>query len=152
MPNHVHLVVVPASEESLGLVIGKVHGHFTQYANRTRGTSGHLWENRFYSCPMDETHVLCALRYVDRNPVRAGLFEHARDYEWSSALAHVSGRDEFGLIRMARWEELLGSSGIDWSRYVEKVDEEREIKELKAHTARGIFLSRGQAPGFAAAE
>lgn len=150
MPNHVHLVVVPASEESLGHAVGKVHGHFTQYANRTRGTSGHLWENRFYSCPMDERHVICALRYVDRNPVRAGLVEHPRDYEWSSAMAHAGESDRWGLIRMARWEELLGLFGIDWSQYVEEVDQEREIEELREHTARGVFLSRGQAPGLAA--
>ena len=71
MTNHVHLIVVPSHEDGLAEAIGRTHFVHTQYVNRLHGRSGHLWHGRFYSCPLDETHLWRSMVYIERNPVRA---------------------------------------------------------------------------------
>ena len=102
MTNHVHLVVVPSSEEALAKAIGRTHFAYTQYVNRLHGRSGHLWQNRFYSCMLDEPHLWSAMSYVERNPVRARIVRVAWRYRWSSAAAHVGGGDDSRLLDTAR--------------------------------------------------
>ena len=91
MTNHIHLIGVPAREDSLAKAIGRTHFLYTQYVNRMHGRTGHLWQNRFYSCAMDEAHAYQALCYVELNPVRAGMAKHAWEYAWSSARLHCDG-------------------------------------------------------------
>ena len=88
MSNHVHLVAVPASVDSLGRAMRRVNSRYATYVNRRQGWSGYLWQGRFYSTPLDESHFWSAVRYVERNPVRAGIVPRAEDYAWSSAAAH----------------------------------------------------------------
>ena len=88
MTNHVHLVVVPKTEASLAGALKPLHTIYSQHVNFTQGLSGRLWQGRFFSCPLDDEHAIAALRYVERNPVRAGLVAVAEDYLWSSAPAH----------------------------------------------------------------
>ena len=73
MSNHVHFVVVPEREGSLARGIGLAHRRFAAWQNARHGWLGHLWANRYFSTPLDETHLWRAVRYVERNPVRAGL-------------------------------------------------------------------------------
>jgi len=103
MTNHVHWVVVPEREDSMEVLFRRVHGRYAQYYNARRRRSGHLWQDRFFSCPLSETHMWRALAYVERNPVRAGLVGRAEEYEWSSAPGHVTG--EAG--GAAGWAELI---------------------------------------------
>jgi len=91
MANHVHLVAVPAHEDSLALAIGYAHLRWSRWVSRREGASGHVWANRFYSAPMDEPHLWAAIKYVELNPVYAGLAKRAEDYRGSSARAHVGG-------------------------------------------------------------
>ena len=93
MPNHVHLIVVPQSAESLRRAIGEAHRRYTRRINFREGWPGHLWQGRFASFVMDEDHLLTAARYVELNPVRAGLVQAPSRYRWSSAAAHLRGRD-----------------------------------------------------------
>jgi len=93
MTNHVHLIATPREPESLAKAVGRTHWLYTQYVNRLHGRSGHLWQNRFYSCALDEPHFYAAMIYVERNPVRARLVRRAWRYPWSSAAAHCDGRD-----------------------------------------------------------
>jgi len=88
MTNHIHLIGVPAREDSLAKAVGRTHFLYTQYVNRMHGRTGHLWQNRFYSCAMDQAHAYRALCYVELNPVRAGMVKRAWDYAWSSAPLH----------------------------------------------------------------
>ena len=88
MSNHVHLIAVPAQEESLSILFRRVHARYAQYYNARFGRSGHLWQNRFFSCMLCLSHLWFTLAYVERNPVRAGMVKHAADYHWSSAKAH----------------------------------------------------------------
>ena len=83
MTNHIHLVCVPEAEHALSKVLARVHGRLAQRINRRRKQRGHLWQGRFYACPMDESHCWAAIRYVERNPVRAGLVAKAEDLRWS---------------------------------------------------------------------
>ncbi len=115
MPNHVHLVAVPESAAGLRRAIGEAHRRYTSEVNRREGWTGHLWQGRFASFVMEERYLLAAARYVELNPVRAGLVERPGDYLWSSARGHLSGRDD-GLAKVAPlltmvpdWAAFLGS-------------------------------------------
>lgn len=89
MPNHVHVVAVPELPLSLALAFRDAHTAYSTYFNLRHGETGHLWQNRFFSCPLDEGHLHAAVRYVEMNPVRARIVSEPGDYEWSSAPAHL---------------------------------------------------------------
>ena len=111
MPNPVHLVAVPKSEEGLRRALGEAHRRYTRLINFREGWRGHLWQGRFSSFVMDESYLLAAARYVELNPVRARLVEKPELYPWSSAAAHVKGVDD-ALVKVA---PLLGLVN-DWRR------------------------------------
>jgi len=104
MTNHVHLVSVPQEASSLSLAIGRTHTRYTQRYNARMGMIGHLWQDRFYSSPLDEVALWMALRYVELNPVRAGLVREPWEYPWSSAFAHIGGPDLSGLLDLDYWK------------------------------------------------
>jgi putative transposase len=135
MINHVHLVVVPETEESLALALGRTHYHYAQYINALHARSGHLWQGRFCSCAMEDAHAVAALRYVERNPVAAGLVSRAWDYEWSSAAAHVGRKDRTGLLDLDAWRERWPAE--DWRKLLQSPDDERSISALEHSTACG---------------
>jgi putative transposase len=91
MPNHVHLIAVPETEEALARAVGETHRIYATEINRRQGWQGHLWQARFSSTVMDEGYLLAAARYVERNPVRAELVAAPEKYPWSSARCHVEG-------------------------------------------------------------
>ncbi len=113
MPNHVHLIAVPEREESLARGIGEAHRRYTRHINFRQGWKGYLWQGRFASFPMDEDYLLAACRYVELNPVRARICDRPEGYRWSSARAHLSGKDDVlvkvqpMLERVSNWAELL---------------------------------------------
>ena len=78
MADHIHAVVVPDRPDSLALLFRRVHGPYAQYVNTRSHHSGHLWQNRFYSCPLSFSHLTATLNYVEQNPCRAGLVERSR--------------------------------------------------------------------------
>ena len=85
MDNHVHLIVVPRQEDSLTKAIGETHQLYTRMINFRERWRGYLWQGRFKSVPLDEKYLYAAVRYVERNPVRAKIVKKAEDYLWSSA-------------------------------------------------------------------
>ena len=135
MANHIHLVVVLREEESLAVTLRRTHGRYAQYLNARRRRSGHLWQNRFYSCPLEERHLWTALRYVERNPVRAGLVEEAQNHAWSSAQSHLSGIDRLRLLDLDFWREAGGAER--WSALLAGVEEELELRRLRSATYAG---------------
>ena len=92
MPNHVHLIAVPKSADELRRAIGEAHRRYTRRVNFREGWRGHLWQGRFASCPLDGSYLLAATRYIEQNPIRAGLVDRPEGYLWSSASAHLSGK------------------------------------------------------------
>jgi len=92
MTTHVHLLTRPGTEEALFKMMQGVTFCYTQYINRNYGRTGRLWESRYHSCIVDEEKYLWAVaRYIEQNPVRAGMVEKAEDYPYSSARAHIKG-------------------------------------------------------------
>ena len=71
MPNHVHLILTPRDAVGIGLAVGEAHRRYTNFVNARGRRTGHLFQSRFASVVMDETHLLAAARYVPMNPVRA---------------------------------------------------------------------------------
>ncbi len=94
MPNHVHLVVVPKTEDGLRATLSQAHRIYSRHINLRYDWRGHLWQERFHSFLMDERYLLATVRYVERNPVVAGLCESAEEWQWSSAGAHLRAKDD----------------------------------------------------------
>ena len=97
MPNHVHLILTPRSEDGLRRAVGEAHRRYTVFVNARARWTGHLFQARFASVVMDEGHLLAAARYVSLNPVRARLVARVEDWPWSSMRAHITGKDD-GLV------------------------------------------------------
>ena len=135
MPDHVHLIAVPHSADALRLAIGEAHRRYTRRVNFREAWRGHLWQGRFASFVMDEPYLLAAARYVELNPVRAKLVVAASEYRWSSARAHLKGKDD-GLVRVRPLLELAGS----WRRLLTSAVSEEELREFRAHERTGRAL------------
>src|SRR5215510_12113960 len=132
MPNHVHLVAVPERQESLGKAMRWAHGNYAGYFNARYGTVGHLWEGRFRSSVMDEHHLFNGIRYVERNPVRAGLVQRAEDYSWSSAAARCGLRSD---TLISNDLPFLGRIE-DWSGWLSGVESQEELRKVRECTER----------------
>jgi putative transposase len=100
MPNHVHIILTPADPDGLRRTLADLHRRYTAHVNARNRWTGHLWQGRFGSVAMDEAHLFTAARYVSLNPVRARLTARAEDWPWSSARAHLAGRDD-GVVKVA---------------------------------------------------
>jgi putative transposase len=132
MPNHVHLIAVPDSADGLSRAIGEVHRRYTRMVNFREGWRGHLWQGRFASFVLDEPYLLTAARYVELNPVRAGLVNAPSRYKWSSAAAHMRGRDDV-LVHVAPLTKLVPN----WRGFLARVLREEDIKVLRGHERTG---------------
>ncbi len=132
MDNHVHLIAVPKNEDSLARGIGRAHRHYTRMINFREGWKGYLWQGRFISCPLDEQCLYAAVRYVERNPVRAGLVKRAEDYPWSSAKAHVLKEKDILLS-----DNFMLSEIEDWSSYLAEDDRDIDRNLFREHARTG---------------
>ena len=92
MDNHVHLVLVPETADGLRAALAEAHRRYTRHVNFREGWRGYLFQGRFASYPMDDAHLMTAVRYVELNPVAARIVDRAEDWRWSSARSHVAGR------------------------------------------------------------
>jgi putative transposase len=124
--NHVHLIGVPKTPQSFARGIGEAHRKYTNIINIREGWKGYLWQGRFISFPMDERHLYVAIRYVERNPVRAGIVKEAEDYPWSSARAHIDKTDD---ILVSGGRNPLGIE--DWKAYLKEIDDADFIEQMK---------------------
>ncbi len=113
MPNHVHLILVPSTPDGLRAALGETHRRYTRMVNFREDWRGYLWQGRFASFAMDEAYLLACARYVELNPVRAGLVAHPGDWRWSSAAAHFAGRGD-ALVEAAPLSERVG----DWAEFL----------------------------------
>jgi putative transposase len=100
---------------------------YSQYLNRRRKMGGHVWQGRFYSTILDEAHVYTAVRYVENNPVRAGIVKKAEAYRWSSARGHVKGSSD-GIVSKGCYllEEIS-----DWRRYLQEEEDGNLVNEIR---------------------
>ncbi len=139
MPNHVHLIAVPETLDGLARGIGEAHRRYTLHINQREGWRGYLWQGRFGSFVMDEDYFLTAMRYVELNPVRAGLVASPADWPWSSARAHLTGQPDLLMCDVSEMIDYVG----DWERYLALDVEEAELVRLREHTRTGRPLGSG---------
>ena len=135
MTNHIHIVATPRKEDSLAKTMGRTNLLYTQYVNYMHGRSGHLWQNRYFSCPLGPNYFFKALCYVEQNPVRARLCRWPWTYRWSSVQAHIGNLDEFGLIDKNYWSKQ--SSGIDWKKILKEKAENSEFDTFRIYCRTG---------------
>jgi len=137
MTNHVHLVMVPSTEMGLQQVLKPLHMRYAQRVNRARGWKGHLWQGRFFSSPLDDGYMRAAIRYVENNPVRAGLVEKAEDYPWSSAKGHCGlGSDS---VLTAKDEWLQAMAGVtDWAGWLASAHDCGKLDILRRNVEKGL--------------
>ena len=139
MSNHVHLIAVPHAPDALAQSLKQAHGRYATYWNAQQACSGHVWQGRFYSCPLEEAHLWEALRYVELNPVRAGMVAVADDWRWSSAPAHCgSAPSTAAPLEMERWAKRW--TVTEWQRYLAEGVTESEVTALRqcTHTGRPL--------------
>ena len=138
MSNHIHLIVVPHSREALSHSLRQAHGRYAAYWNARQSSTGHVWQGRFYSCPLDESHLWAALRYVELNPVRAGLVESADLWRWSSAAAHCARTAPHPMLEMGRWRDRW--TPTQWRQFLVEPDSSADVGALRhsTHTGRPL--------------
>ena len=133
MTNHVHFVCVPAKEDSLSRTFNSLHMRYSQYFNQKKMLKGHLWQGRFYSCILDERHTYAAVRYIENNPVRAGIVRKPQKYKWSSASSHINKEKNPVLSQDCYLEKEIE----DWLEYLKEKEDEQIIRNIRSCSMTG---------------
>jgi putative transposase len=133
MPNHIHLIVVPQTKDGLNLAIGEAHRRYTRRINFREGWRGHLWQGRFSSFILDQRYLLACTRYVELNPVRAGLVTRPVDWRWSSAGPHSKRKDDI----LVKTKPLLEMVKSPWKKFLSADARESEMALFRKHERTG---------------
>ena len=133
MPNHTHLIATPKTKDGLNFAIGEAHRRYTRRINFREGWRGHLWQGRFSSFIMDERYLLACTRYIELNPVRAGLVKKPEEWLWSSAAPHMKDKDDL-LVKTKPLCKLVNKS---WGKFLAQELPETEIELLRKHERTG---------------
>jgi putative transposase len=136
MNNHIHFIVKPKNEDSLANVFGRTNQRYGFYFNKKKDIKGHLWQERFYSCLLLGNHIQNAIRYVERNPVRAGMVTLPWDHVWSSARAHLG--TVYNIIHLADIQEQV--SVESWKDFLLEVEPPDVLTLIRKHTLKGKIL------------
>ena len=137
MTNHIHLVVVPNTEEGLNRMLKTLHLRYAQHINREKGWKGHLWQGRYFSSPLDDAYLWAAIRYVERNPVRAKMVRIAERYPWSSAAVHCGLREDSVLTQKLKWKKLFDQRS-DWSAWLAEGEDANQLSVLRRNIDKGL--------------
>jgi len=133
MPDHVHLVAVPKKARSLMAAIMPLQSHYSGYLRRTRKNRGVVWAGRFASCPLDKRHAWEAIRFVERNPLRAGLVLRPDRYPWSSAGGHAGLREDPLLAGGLK----VRGKGENWAKWLRAGEDAALVATIRACTRTG---------------
>ncbi|HLX30641.1 MAG TPA: transposase [Casimicrobiaceae bacterium] len=139
MTNHVHLLVTPGAPNAVSTLMQALGTRYVKYVNATRQRTGTLWEGRFKACLVGrDEHVLAACRYIDLNPVRAGIVEHPGDYPWSSYAALAGTRPGSLVHRHVVLEQLGCPPGPAYARWCGAGIHENELQRIREATNREL--------------
>jgi REP-associated tyrosine transposase len=139
MSNHIHLIAVPLRPDSLARALGRIHADYARHRNVIDRSCGHVWQARFFSCPLDHEHLWRAMANIERNPVRAGLVRAAEGYRWSSARAHLGWSRRESFLELGEWRAWYNS--WRWREaLLNGVDEEAFQARLRDASVRGRAL------------
>lgn len=148
MTNHVHLLLTPEREDSIGKTLQSVGRRYVQYFNYTQKRTGTLWEGRYKATLIDsERYLLTCYRYIELNPVRASMVEHPRDYPWSSYLCHADGKNDALITEHALFVALGASNEARQSAYRALFKAhlgETSLNEIRDATNKGWALGNDQ--------
>ncbi len=144
MTNHVHLLVTPSAADSCALLMKNLGQRYVQQVNRVRKRSGTLWEGRFRSSLVQsESYLLTCYRYIELNPVRAGMVAHPRDYPWSSYRVNAEGARN-GLVtphfEYLRLGESRDARHVAYRELVAEQSGDEKTGEIRAATNGGYAL------------
>ena len=148
MSNHVHLLLTPSAPNSCAQLMKHLGQCYVQTFNMAYARSGTLWEGRFHSCLVPtETYVVACYRYIELNPVRAGMVTEAQDYPWSSFRTNAAGREDALITRHAA----LGAIGDAYRSLFDVPLEKPILEEIRSATRNGHRLCvprrpRGRSP------
>ena len=133
LPKQVQLILVPQSPKALRQALGEAHRRFTRAVNQRRSRDGGLFRGRFASFPMDDASLPLCARYVETAPVRAKAAVKPKDWRWSSANAHLKGKND-GFVEV---KPVLDEAG-DWKTELATPLSATELKSIAAceHTGR----------------
>ena len=136
MSNHVHFMVIPKNEDSLSKVFKYTNMKYSQYYNNKMRVSGHLFQGRFFSCVLDERHMIACARYIERNPVRINLVKQPYLWPYSSAKIHceINQDDPLGTNQLF---EYIEKNPIEWKKFIEVPDNPDEMKGIREKTRTG---------------
>ncbi len=137
MTNHVHHMLVPPHQDALKQVMQPLNKLYAEKINARMEWKGHLWQERFYSAPVDHEYFWIAIRYIERNPVEKAIVTHASEYKWSSAASHCNFRADHLLSTSTKWQQLLATK-FNWYQWLENKDDLTQIEKLRACTAQHL--------------
>lgn len=120
MSNHVHFIMEPPEENSLAKLFKVVQQRYSRYINKKEHTFGINWQGRYYATPVDLKHLYEAIRYVELNPIKAGITTDLGTYPWTSARGRFTGEHHIMVDPICKYSEI-----DDWASYLEEeVDDE----------------------------
>ncbi len=127
MSNHFHLLITPDNSDGLGKCLHGVTFRYAQYFNKKYGHCGRLWQNRYFSCPVDKDEYLwSAVKYIEMNPVRAKIVRKPEEWRWSSAQEHITGKTDNN-IKLHKW--LTDREREDYAKIVLESSMEEKIRK-----------------------
>ncbi|MBY0504224.1 MAG: transposase [Bryobacteraceae bacterium] len=138
MPDHVHLVALGKYPHAIAEWMRCLNGHYGQRLQGKLGHAGRFWQERFFSCTVDERHLRSVLRYVEQNPVRAGLLADAVQYPWSSAAAHTGPLRCPGLLNHDEFARRFTPS--EWRLALMYPQAKHEVEAIQQATRSGMPL------------
>jgi putative transposase len=136
MPSQVQMIAVPPEKDSLRGAIADAHRRFARRVNARQAVTGHIWQDRFSSFPMDAVHTVIGARMVDRAPVAAGLVAAPQEYRWCSADAHLNARDDV-LVRVRPLLDLVEGGAGAWQGLLAQPIPEAAAKAFALHETTG---------------
>jgi len=136
MDNHIHLILQPSTVEGLHRVLKPLHMRYAQRINKKKDWKGHLWQGRFFSSPMDNEYLLACIRYIERNPVRAGIVNCAEDYLWSSAAAHAGQCEDSLLSRLTKQQRPVLEN--EWVQWLSEGDNLQKMSVIRRNIEKGL--------------
>jgi putative transposase len=134
MSNHVHIVGIPRYPDSMARTVQVLHVRHAQSINREKNWHGHVWHQRYFAAPLDDSYFWLAMRYVEQNPVRAGMVAKAEDYLWSSAGYHCGLRDD----QIIKHDISTQGMFDDWITKVNEIPDDEAIECLRRRTFKGL--------------
>lgn len=131
MTNHVHLLLTPATAEGVSQVMQSIGRRYVQYINKTYRRSGTLWEGRHKASLVDvNNYLFTCYRYIELNPVRAGMVNHPSEYRWSSFMANAHGHMNCRITPHELFESLGADAESARKSYREMFEADLGVSEI----------------------